>query len=230
MDLPLPYKEASFVALFLFVNFKSFTMKKINLGFSRYADAVLLVVAQTILAALTGNLYFPTPTPTLAVLQAAVDDYAAALSAAKDRGKNNVAAKNTRRKELIALLQQLGRYCMLTAGTNIDALISSGFELSKTRQPMPPIEAPSITKMDNGVNSGDLLIAVDRPKGAKGYIFEYTLDAITDSSVWTSITTTTSKATIAGLEPGKKYWFRVTIIGAKGQAVTCEPVLSKVVQ
>jgi len=205
-------------------------MRKIKLGFKKYADAALLLVAQAVLQSLTGNPFYSTPIPGLAVFQTAIDDYSAALTLAKDRGKNNVAAKNARKQELIELMIQLAKYCMLTAGTNLEALISSGFPLTKTPQPAPPIEAPVIIKMDNGVNSGDLAIAVSKSKGSQSFVFEYTPDAITDSSVWTAVNSTTSKITLSGLEPGKKYWIRVTAIGSKGQVVTCEAVLTKVVQ
>jgi hypothetical protein len=76
-------------------------MKKVNLGFSKYTEANLLVIAQAILAALTTNAFFPTPVPTLAVLQTAITDYSEALSAAKDGGKTNIAVKMPARKSLL---------------------------------------------------------------------------------------------------------------------------------
>jgi hypothetical protein len=40
----------------------------------------------------------------------------------------------------------------------------------------------------------------------------------------------TWKTVLTGLVPGKKSWLRVTIIGVKKQSITCEPVLSKMIQ
>ena len=71
-------------------------MKKLNLGFGRYSDSNLLVVAQAILAAMTGNIFFPSP-PSLATLQTAINDYATALSAAQEGGKTNVATKTLKK-------------------------------------------------------------------------------------------------------------------------------------
>ena len=179
---------------------------------------------------LTGSTIYVSPTPTLAVFQTGIDDYATALSAAKDRGKNNVAAKNARKKELVDLLVQLANYCMLTANSDTEALVASGFPLTKIRQPTPPLEAPVIKKMDSGANSGDLLVVIGKVKGSSGALFEYTADPITENSVWTGQNSTSCKTVLTGLVPGKRYWIRVTIFGYKKQSITCEPVLSKVIQ
>ncbi|MGN6164324.1 MAG: hypothetical protein ACTHOF_07280, partial [Flavisolibacter sp.] len=140
-------------------------MQKINLGFSRFTEAVLLVIAQYILASLTGNAFFPTTTPTLAELQAAIDAYTAALSASMDGGKASIAVKNARKQDLISLLIALGNYVMLTARGNVEMLASTGFPLSKVREPQPPLDTPKIVKMENGVNSGELVVTIATLKG-----------------------------------------------------------------
>lgn len=204
-------------------------MKRIKVGFKRLADAIILLVARTVLQNLTGNLFYVTPTPTLAVLQTAINDYDAALTAAKDRGKNSVAAKNARKEELADLLVQLSNYCMATNST-LEALVSTGFDLTKNRTPVPPVEAPVILKIENGINSGDIIVTIDAVKGRKAFLIEYTPDPITADSVWVSQNTCTCKTTITGLEVGKRYWIRVTVFGKGQQAATCEPVLTKVIQ
>lgn len=74
-------------------------MKKLNLGFGKYSDSNLLVAGQAILVAMTGNTHFPTPSPTLATVTTAINDYSAALSAAKEGGKTNVATKNAKKNK-----------------------------------------------------------------------------------------------------------------------------------
>jgi hypothetical protein len=205
-------------------------MKKINLGLSRYTDAALLVLAQAILAALTGNAFFPTPVPALSLLQTVINDYIAALSAAQEGGKTNVATKNARKQDLIELLIQLANYVMLTANGDEVMLTSSGFPLSKGKQPLPPMQQPEILKLENGINSGELHITIGRVAGAKMYVYEYTLDPLADNPDWQSSNSTLVKFIFNNLEAGKKYWFRVAAYGKNEQAVYSNPVLSRIVQ
>jgi hypothetical protein len=205
-------------------------MKKINLGFSRYSDAALLVLAQAILAALTGNAFFPTTVPALSLLQTVINDYIAALSAAQEGGRTNVATKNARKQDLVDLLIQLANYVTLTANGDEVMLTSSGFPLSKERQPLPPLGQPEILKLENGVNSGELHITIGKVPGAKAYVYEYTLDPLADNPDWQSSNSTLVKFIFNNLEAGKKYWFRVAAYGKNEQAVYSNPVLSRIVQ
>jgi hypothetical protein len=205
-------------------------MKKINLGFSRYTDAALLVLAQAILAALTGNTFFPTPTPALAAVQTALNDYMAALSASQEGGRTNVATKNARKKDLVDLLIQLGNYVMLTANGDDVMLTSSGFPLTRERQPLPPLEQPEILKIENGINSGELNITIASVFGARTYVYQYAKDPLSDNNDWVSNNSTLVKFSFNNLETGKKYWCRVAAYGRNEQAVYSNPALSKIVQ
>jgi len=90
------------------------TLRMTN-GFNRLSDANLLTRSTGIVAAMTGNTDLPTPLPTLAVVQDCIDDYAAALNKAQGGSVYDRAAKNAKRKELIALLHNLGNYVLFTA-------------------------------------------------------------------------------------------------------------------
>lgn len=206
-------------------------MKKILLDFSRYADGPLLVLSQAILAALTGNAFFPAlSNPSLADFQTAVNAYEAALAAAADRGRNNVAAKYARKTELINLLFKMALQCMKVADSNLEALISSGFPLSKTKAPLPPLGIVTIDRIELGLNSGELAVFLLSLTGARTYVYQYTPDPLTPDSEWTNLNSTITKETITGLEVGKRYWIRVIAYGTNNQMTVCDPVLSKIVQ
>ena len=203
-------------------------MKRLNLGFGRYTDSNLLVVAQAILTAMTGNPFFASP-PSLAILQTAINDYATALSAAQEGGKTNVATKNAKKDALIVLLVNLGNYVAFTAAGDVVAMTSSGIPLSKTREPYPPLETPVITKLEDGVNSGEIRVFIKAMKAARSYLYQYTQDPLSESSEWLSQSSTLSKVVISGLEIGKKYWFRVIAYGNNEQEVYSDAVLSRVI-
>lgn len=205
-------------------------MRRIKLDFGRYGDAALLVLVQAIFAALTGNPFFPSPNPTLANFKTFIDAYAAALSAAQDRGKNSVAAKNARKLELVNLLFNLALDTMQTADGDEEKLVSSGFPLTKIRGPKQPLGIPFILKVEVGANSGELHITIEFLPGARTFVIQYSEDPLSETSEWISLNTTRTKATITGLETGKRYRIRIVAYGTDNQMTVSDPVLSKIVQ
>ena len=189
---------------------------KLNINFSGYTDANLEQKAASILQNMTANLYFPTPIPTLADLQAALTNYNSALVNAADLGRVNVAEKNKARKVLELLLTQLGMYVMYIANGDAAILTSSGYTLSKTPEPQY-ITNPGVVIITNGITSGQLVSSVKAVKGGKSYLHQVTEDPITQSSVWDSTASSRSSYTFQNLEAGKKYWIRVAVVGSGEQ-------------
>src|SRR2546430_7608479 len=98
---------------------------KVNIGFSRTPDSELDERAKGIIEKLTGNGDFPTPSPTLATVQTALDDYSKALG--MQRGQARTDTTRVRRATLEDLLQKLGTYVNTTADGDESKLINSGF-------------------------------------------------------------------------------------------------------
>ncbi len=71
------------------------TKFKALIGFTRMKDDELMVTAATIIGAMTDNVHFEQPTPTLESVQQLVDDFSTKLSAARRRGSpEETALKN----------------------------------------------------------------------------------------------------------------------------------------
>lgn len=194
-------------------------MKRLILNFSKITDANLGAKAQAILTAMTANTNFPTPFPALDDVDDSIDAYLAALLAAETRDKIKVAFKNSARQSLVDTLTSLGNYVMSVAKGDEAKLVSSGFSLTKQREPQPPITSPQNFIVGSGLNKGEITTAVDKVTGARSYLHEYTEDPITANSVWTSITATSRKHLFTDLASGHNLWFRVAAIGTKGQIV-----------
>jgi hypothetical protein len=202
---------------------------RILINFGSYTDANLKKKADFILQSMTGSAVFTNPIPTLAVVQAAIDAYSAALVNAATSDRNAVAVKNECRATLIGLLKQLGMYVMIVANGNITDLTSSGFTLAKTPAPVY-ITAPGSPIMSIGVNAGQLKSAVPRVPGAKLYFHQITPDPLTDTSNWQSIDSSRSKNTFTSLDAGKKYWVRVVANGSGGQQAMGPAAISPYIQ
>ncbi len=96
----------------------------------------LIAYGAQIVKAMTGNAYFPSPTPTVAVLQKGVDDLMAAQSGAQARTKGAVALRNEKRAALVTLLEELRTFVQSQADANPEnggsMIESAGIALRKT--------------------------------------------------------------------------------------------------
>lgn len=131
---------------------------------------------------------------------------------------------------MVDLLVQLGNYVSFTAAGDVVALVSSGIPVQKDREPMPPLDTPIISKVEDGVNSGELRIIIERVKGARTYVYQYAQDPLADDSGWVNQNSTLTKLTVTGLELGKRYWCRIIACGKDEQEVFSDAVLSRIVQ
>jgi hypothetical protein len=191
-------------------------MTKSLTNFTSLSDSGLESKTELIISSLTGNTSFPTPTPTLAALQTAADAFSAALLKAGTGNRVDIAIKNAAREVLVDLMRNLCMYVNLTANGDRAMLLSSGFNISKDREPIV-ITKPENLKIETGLSSGELLLSVNAVKGASAYLHEYSTDATLAPQSWVSTTTTASKALLDNLQPGVTYYCRVGVVGPNGQ-------------
>ncbi len=115
------------------------------------AVPALISYTQNILKRMTGNAYFANPTPTLAAITTDLDDLQIAEAAAISRVKGAVAARNEKRKALVASLQQLRAYIQSVADAdegNGPAIIeSAGLAVRKHQRH----RAPASVRPQNGL-------------------------------------------------------------------------------
>src|SRR5689334_15925774 len=106
---------------------------KISTSFGRYSEGDLAEKAQHIINSITGNAAYPTPAPTLATVQTALDLFNTALANQGTMGKQGTLIKNQRRAELEQLLNTLALYVQTQGGSDMVVLQSSGYDLQKGR-------------------------------------------------------------------------------------------------
>lgn len=188
------------------------------LGFSNTSGPDLAALVAGIIMAMTGNIYFPTTDPAIAVIQQLLTDYNNAAAAAVSRDRNAVIAKALARTALISGLQALGRNIMSIANGSRPQLESTGFPVS-TRGMNPPQEmgAPANLQVTDGPVPFSIYISVDGDPLVKSFAFQYTTDPLTPDSVWTSEFATVSEYIFFDLQPATRYHFRVIAIGTRKQ-------------
>lgn len=198
---------------------------KALLDFAYFKEAELVAFCLRVISALTANVNFPAPTPTVAEITALTIDYSTALSNAADGGKTLTAIKNQKRKVLVSAMRQLA--LNITAnGQNKEAVIlSSGFDTTKsTRITKPNPFTPEHLQLNYGIISGTVAAKSKKAKYALMYEFRYTEDEYGPDAKWIYLPpTTTSKILISGITPGKSIWVQVRSINRKGYSNWSDP-------
>ncbi len=128
-------------------------------GLRSKSDEQLAITAGDIITGLTGNPVFPTPPIELEVVQAAVDEFNAALAAQALGGTAATAEKRIKKEALIMILRKLRRYVEDNCGNDAAVLLSSGFQAAVATRTRRPLANPSILKVDRG-NCGELVLRV----------------------------------------------------------------------
>jgi hypothetical protein len=201
----------------------------VNISFNGYSDQRLNLETLNILDKMDKNPNFPDATPYYNDVKDAQTTYSASLPPAIDGSRADIAIKNANKAVLADKLQRLAMYVNVAANGNMAALLTTGIQVRKEKSAQPDLGKPEGVKAVNGKNSGEMNVTVADAVGASSFMYQYTLDPITDDSVWISEGDTAKKHTFYGLTPGTKVWFRVVAIGRYSQQMISEVVAAIVI-
>jgi Fibronectin type III domain len=202
---------------------------KLNLGSMTIAEKI--AKAQQIVTALTENASFPTPSPALAAITAAINALNTAFSearTARHTAKEKTATQNQKEALLDQLLTQLAAYVESVAGTNEPMILSVGMDTrsSPVFQTGPPSPPQNLTPTA-GDRDGEIDLSWEPLSTAKSYVIDQSLEAVTGTSCSHSGVSTKSSYTAAGLVSGTRYWFRVAAVSNTGQSGWSDPATKR---
>jgi hypothetical protein len=95
---------------------------------------LLIVRARAVLVAMTGNKWFPNPSPSLAEVEAATDALFESEAKTLTRVVDSVTERDVKRRALVARLQALASYVEAIAFANPE----HAAEIVESARPMPP--------------------------------------------------------------------------------------------
>lgn len=183
--------------------------KKALIDFSHYKDDELLVKGTHIYDSLDGNLSFPLSAPSLPSLLTALDEYSPALAAADGGSKLDVSIKNQKREALIEVLRTIGDGVNDEADGDEPKIVSSGFDMTKDREPIGTLPPPEDMDLEFGADPGEIIVKLSTPPREADYIVFFAKDPMpADDKDWRQQFSTTSKIELHGLDSGDKYWFK----------------------
>ncbi len=187
-------------------------VKKVTVAMRMNTLTPLLLAAfgKHVVSSMTGNVYFTTPSPTLAAINTAIASLEAAISVAKRGDTASTSDMHAKKKVLHDLLKLLGAY--IEGVANLDpanaATIakSSGAGIKNDPKPRPSgfrLQLPGLP--------GEVKLFTTAVKSAV-YKWQYTTNPA-DPTTWvTYAEASIAHILVTGLTSGQRYYFRVAAI------------------
>lgn len=171
-----------------------------------------IIEAKHIVTQMTGNKYFPSPTPALAAVTAHIDALNAAQVAMQSQ--RSIGARNAAYAVVLADLHALKAYVQQVADANpVNApsiIISAGFAVKRPTSR----HKPSFEVRQGDVSGLARLLARSLGKRVV-YFWQLSED---DKQTWKMLPETLAAETsVSGLTPGKTYYFRFRVTTKDGQ-------------
>ncbi len=174
----------------------------------------------TIIAAMTGNAYFPNPNPLLATFSAALAKLDSAETAAQTRAKGTIAARNAARVDYVAAAHSLRAQVQTIADAspeNAEAIITSAAMNVKKAASQPP---RTFAARQLSVSGAVLLIAKAVASRA-AYDWQYSTDG---GKTWIEAPSTLqAKTTISALPVATVVLFRFRALTKTGRSDWSQP-------
>lgn len=204
-------------------------MNRISIDFKKDLQGKLPLTARRVIDQMSINkALFPDPPPALNKLRKVIPEYETSLARAKNRDKYLVSVKNDLKAIVIDLLQELVFYVTVVSRGDKTTLLSSGFDVTNGSENSD--KQPVIQKLQVNIEiSGMAITQVKNVTNTIAFIHQYTTEPPTKDTIWVSEGSSLSRYTFEGLQPDKRYWFRVVAIGYYGLR-GYSPVVSKVIQ
>jgi len=162
-------------------------------------------IANAIVDSMTGNTWFPSPSPTLATVKTAIVNLSNAQVAAMTRAMGKVTVRDDERAALVLLLQELRAYVQKIADANRESaasiIASSGMSVKKH-----PVFPPREFAAKQGPTSGTVKLVAPRAAQRAGYEWGMSTDG---GKTWLGLPfTLQAKTLVTGLVPGATVLFR----------------------
>ncbi|MBI4930562.1 MAG: hypothetical protein HY841_07360 [Bacteroidetes bacterium] len=182
---------------------------KVKLGLSRMSVPEMVEFALHVVSRMTGNAFFPSPSPSLGNLYNAAIALQNAFDQAQGSGPAQTAVMHQKREVMETELTAEGHYVEDVANdpansvTGPEAIIlSAGMDVKD----VTPRQKRVFT-VSNGNLPGTVELVAERAVRGS-HEWQYTQD-LSDPNSWIDAESTTqASVTVSGLESGKRYWFR----------------------
>jgi hypothetical protein len=173
-----------------------------------------IAAAKHFVQSLTGNASFPSPTPPLTTVSAAIAALETAQSAAQARTHGATTLRDEKRSTVESLLGQLRTYVQTVADGNPEAA-SSLIESAGLSVRKPTVRAKRVFAARPGVTSGTVKLVTESAGPRTSYEWQYSVDG---GKTWVPMPSTIqASTTLMGMTPGTSMTFRYRVVNKTGE-------------
>ena len=200
----------------------SMSIQHVSLSFAQLPDAALDEFTDQVIAGLTGNTAFPTPTVPLAALTSVQTTFQNALTAMANGGKQATATKDAARAALVSILRREANYVQGAANNDLATLLSSGFQAASNNNAQSPLAKPNIESILNEMSTQ--LVVRGKPV-PNAHAYEAQVKNGTGGFVPAGTFTKIRHMVLTGLTPGQNYTVQIRAVGGStGYSDWSDPV------
>jgi hypothetical protein len=197
--------------------------KEVALGLKWLSTPQLISNARLYLQKISGNVYFPAPSPSISEVSTQLNVLETAYTVSLSRAKGAVSEMHVERKSLEILLKGLGIYVETIANKDPDnaeqIINSSGMPIKRPNTHLPKTFTARLTG-----TPGEVKLNSKRVNQSSCYMYAITTNPASETA-WEELTPSTNvKKYINGLIPSTRYYFRMRVstsgvIGAWSEAI-----------
>ncbi|MDD2798441.1 MAG: hypothetical protein PHV20_07610 [Bacteroidales bacterium] len=202
--------------------------EKVVLDFTRITIVQKCEFGRNVVLKMTNNAKFVNPDVALADLNAKTDLLEQRSIIALSGGKEATALMHQTEAEWDDLMRKMAKYVDRIADGDGAVILNAGFNLAKQATPSSRPEF----SVELGDKSGTVALRRQKVDGAKSYIWQYCVGETPSENEgdW-QLGAATSKvtATITGLTPLAKHWFRSSAVTTDGTAELVGPIAQVVI-
>ena len=194
------------------------TVYTVRLGFTGSTATALVEKGRNHVTMLTGNINFPTPTPTLLVITAACNALDVANQAYDfNRGKLEKQTRDSAYAALKDLIRELGGYVQANCNGDKDLILSTGFDTRRPNDPVGPLNAPKDMRARVTPYPGRLEVRWNGVRGRLMYQLYITdIDPLDPMGWKLLLQSSKNRHTIEELVSNTVYTFRTVALGTAG--------------
>jgi len=204
-------------------------MAKVKIGFKDLPVPKQIERSRLILTRMADNIHFASPNPPLADVAAATNALETAYNQSRGRDRVLCALMRLRRKKMLELIAQLSAYVQNASASNLEIILSSGFDVIGRGSPLPPVTLVLNVRVKDGKVSGAVKLQWNKVTGAKIYLVRVMLNPEQPTDADIKATPSCLRCEVEGLTPGKRYYIQVAAIGG-GMIGSWSNAVSKIMQ
>ncbi len=209
----------------------------IKIRLARLSNTALISFTNSLITNMTGLIFYPTPNPTLLVIQndlTAFSNKVTAWGTVGNRGSHQIHVELlAARATLMVDLTALANYCETTTPYNETAFTSCGWEIKNPKSLTGPLPAVQNLRqfLSRTISYGQVKLRWKRPLNtAFGVVNAYNVyrNTVSNFSTATLVATVTKTSIIQSGLTLNTYYYWVVPVGASGAGVTSDVCLASV--